>query len=164
VWDTSGTPGPSIRLTWGASANATSYDVYRNGSVYSTEVTQLSFINNANLVSGQTYSYYVIAKNSSGTTQSNTVSAGPMPSAPVSAPGAFTLSNDAPVWDTSGTPGPSVRLTWGASANATSYDVYRNGSVYSTGVTQLSFINNANLVSGQTYSYYVVAKNSSGTK
>ncbi|MFA6545765.1 MAG: hypothetical protein WCS99_15210, partial [Limisphaerales bacterium] len=53
----------------------------------------------------------------------------------VSGPGAFTLSNDAPVWDT-GIPGPKVNLTWGASSGATSYDLYRNGSLYSSGIAQ----------------------------
>jgi hypothetical protein len=161
VWDTS-IPGPKVNLIWGASSNATSYDLYRDGSLYSTGITQLSFLNSANLTGGQSYSYYVIAKNSAGTRQSNTINV-TMPAAPVSQPGAFTLSNDAPVWDTS-IPGPKVNLTWGVSSNATSYDVYRNGSLYSAGVTQLSFLNSANLTGGQSYSYYVIAKNSAGTR
>jgi len=161
VWDTS-IPGPKVNLTWGASSNATSYDVYRNGSLYSAGVTQLSFLNSANLTGGQNYSYYVIAKNSASTRQSNTINV-TMPTAPVSQPGAFTLSNDPPVWDTS-IPGPKVNLTWGASSNATSYDVYRNGGLYSAGVVQLSFLNSANLTGGQSYSYYVIAKNSASTR
>ena len=37
-------------------------------------------------------------------------------------PGAFTLSNDAPYWDTEPPPGPAVNLKWTASSGATSYD------------------------------------------
>ena len=160
--------GPSVILYWWTVDYATSYDVYRNGSLYRTDM----FLNSVvpaggtllrgifgSLTGGQTYSYYVIAKNSAGTRQSNTINV----TAPATPPGAFTLSNDAPVWDTS-IPGPKVQLTWTASSNATSYDVYRDGSVYSTGVTQLSFLSSANLTRGQTYSYYVIAKNSTGTR
>ncbi len=83
-------------------------------------------------------------------------------SSPVSSsPGAFTLSNSAPYWN--GT-APAVNLTWSQSSGATSYEVFRNGSLYASGVTQLSYLNSANLIGGQTYSYYMVARNSAGVR
>ena len=150
---------PAVNLTWTTSSGVTSYDIYRNGSLYSSGVTQTSFLNSGNLSAGLTYSYYVIARNAAGTRQSNTISV-TMPAAPASIPGSFTLSNNAPYWNSTA---PAVNLTWTASSSATSYDVYRNGSLYSSGVTQGSFLNSSNLSAGQTYSYYVIAHNSAGT-
>jgi len=65
---------PQIRLNWTVSSGATSYDVYRNGSLYSSGLTGTQFIN-ASVTAGTTYTYYVQAKNSYGSTNSNTVSA-----------------------------------------------------------------------------------------
>ncbi len=64
---------PAVNLTWGAASGATSYDLYRNGWLYSSGITITSFDNNANVTAGQTYTYYVIAKNANGSTQSNTI-------------------------------------------------------------------------------------------
>ncbi|PJA62748.1 MAG: hypothetical protein CO161_04810, partial [Candidatus Portnoybacteria bacterium CG_4_9_14_3_um_filter_44_9] len=66
--------GPAVRLNWTASTGATSYTVYRNGSLYANVlVTDLTFYNSANVIAGQTYTYYVQAKNAAGSTNSNTV-------------------------------------------------------------------------------------------
>src|SRR5581483_10608766 len=101
---------------------------------------------------------------SGGTTQSNTISVGPMPSAPSSGPGSFTLSNQTPVWDTTAPAGPAVQLSWTASSGATSYQVYRNGSAVGGSLSGTSFYNSTGLTSGQTYSYYVIATGAGGTK
>jgi len=83
----------------------------------------------------------------------------------VSPPAAFTLSNDSPVCDTSPPgPSPAVQLNWNASAGATSYRLYRDGGLYASGITGLAFYNSANLVAGQTYTYFVQAVNSGGTR
>jgi len=158
--DTASPVAPAIKLTWSASSNATSYEVYRNGSLYTT-VTGLTYDNTLNVVAGQTYSYYVVAKNSTGTTQSNSVSVPVSSSICGSAPGSLTVSAFARC-DTASPVAPAIKLTWSASSNATSYEVYRNGSLYTT-VTGLTYDNTLNVVAGQTYSYYVVAKNSTGT-
>ena len=130
-WDTVDPAGPAVQLRWNTSSNATSYEVYRNGTkIYPTSgvFSGTTFKNEIGLTSGQTYSYYIIARNSAGSRQSNTISVGPMPSAPVSQPGVFTLSNDPPYWDTVDPAGPAVQLRWNTSSNATSYEVYRNGT------------------------------------
>ena len=81
-----------------------------------------------------------------------------------SPPGSFTLSNETPVCDTDPPgPSPAVRLDWTSSSGATSYDVYRDSSLYASGITGMTFYNSANVVAGQSYSYYVQAHNASGS-
>ena len=63
-----------IRLSWGSSAGATRYDVYRNSSFYANVLTSLTFDNTANVAAGNNYSYFIRASNTTGTTDSNTVS------------------------------------------------------------------------------------------
>lgn len=74
--DTSLPAGPAIRLNWTASTGANSYAVYRNGNLYAHVLaTDLTFYNSANLIAGQSYSYFVRAKNAAGNviSDSNTV-------------------------------------------------------------------------------------------
>lgn len=89
VWDTTNPAGPAVRLNWSASTGATSYEVLRNGSkIYPTSgtFTGQTFYNSVGLVSGQSYTYQIIARNAAGTTGSNSISVGPMPNAPPSIP------------------------------------------------------------------------------
>ncbi len=164
VWNPAPPGAPAVQLTWTASTDATTYDLYRDGLPYLSGLTATSFYDNAGLAAGRTYSYHVIARNSSASRQSNTVSVGPMPAPPPSIPGSLTLTSDAPYWnDAAGA--PAVNLAWTASANATAYDLYRNGSIHAANLaaTQLSFLNDTNLAAGQSYSYYVTARNAAGS-
>jgi hypothetical protein len=77
-------------------------------------------------------------------------------------PGSFTLSANA-YCNTSTPAAPAVLLNWTTSSRATAYDVYRNGTLYANGNTETSFDNNLNVSAGQTYTYYVLAGNTSGT-
>ncbi len=167
VCDTTPPAGPAVRLNWTPSSGVTTYDVYRNGVLYSPGVPSgtLTFNNNANLTAGQTYTYFVRARNASGTTDSNTISVPISSTICASVPGSFTLSNQAPVCNTTPPAGPAVQLNWTPSSGVTTYDVYRNGALYSPGVPSgtLTFNNNANLTAGQTYTYFVRARNASGT-
>ena len=84
-----------------------------------------------------------------------------------SPPGPLTLTLEAPVCDQAAPAGPAVRLDWTLSANASNYDVYRNGSLDSpsgVSVSGTTFNNNAGVVAGQTYSYFIRAKNIAGTR
>jgi hypothetical protein len=68
-----------IRLNWTASANATSYEIYRDGTLYfptdGTKFTGTQFINKGSkVIAGINYSYYVKAINSAGNTNSSTKS------------------------------------------------------------------------------------------
>lgn len=113
-----------------------------------------------NTVSPQTsYSYRVRAYNAGGDSGYTTEVTLTTPEGP---PGAFTLSNTSPVWDSS-IPGPEVQLNWTASTDAGGYSVYRNGVIYSAGISGTSFLNSANLSPGATYTYFIRASNAAGT-
>ena len=145
-----------VNLTWTASANATSYDIYRNGSLYASDVTGTQFLNTYVTV-GTAYTYSMIAKNNIGTlaNSNGTVSATTI----MCAPGSFTLTATPTCSGTSS----AINLTWTASTNATSYDIYRNGNLYASDITGTSFLNTYLITAGSTYTYYVKAKNSAGT-
>jgi len=68
--------------------------------------------------------------------------------------GAFTLTV------TQGCNGYSNRLIldWTKSSGAATYDIYKNGSLYNSGITGLQFIDSINLTPGTGYSYFVQAK------
>ena len=76
-----------------------------------------------------------------------------------SIPGTFTLTLTS---ECSGT-NPQIRLNWTTSSGAQSYDIYRNGSLYSSGITGTQFINTT-VAAGTSYSYFVRARNSAGTR
>jgi N-acetylmuramoyl-L-alanine amidase len=149
-----------VNLSWTASANATSYDIYRNGILWDTNVTATNYVNTTNVVAGTTYTYSVKAKNA-GTTQvvnsNGTISATALNCA---TPGSFTLT----VAPECATTTSRVNLSWTASANATSYDIYRNGILWDTNITTTSYINTTNVVTGTTYTYSVKAKNTTSTQ
>lgn len=145
------------KLTWTTSANATSYDIYRNGSLYASSVAGPTYTNTA-VTAGTSYSYYVKAKNTTATQTTNSNGTQTVVAVNCNAPGAFTISATA---ECSGTTS-RVNLSWTASANATSYDVYRNGSLYASDITGTQFLNTYVTV-GSTYTYSMVAKNNIGT-
>lgn len=77
-------------------------------------------------------------------------------------PGAFTLSNDPPVWDAS-IPGSKVQLNWTPSSDVGNYAVYRNSTVYTAGIVGTSYLNSAGLMGGNAYTYFIRASNADGT-
>lgn len=147
---------PVVALLWSVSAGASSYTVLRNGASIGS-MTATSY-NDSNVTPGQTYTYMVRAVNAAGSADSNSAQA----SIPVAAcdapPGAFTL-NATPFCDTTGTPVTAVRLTWTASAGATSYAVLRGGSQITT-TTGTTYVDRN--VSGP-LQYTVRASNSIGS-
>jgi len=56
----------AMNLTWTAAAGATSYDIYRNGNLYASNITGTSFLNTYLITTGTSYSFYVKAKNAIG--------------------------------------------------------------------------------------------------
>lgn len=81
-----------------------------------------------------------------------------------SPPGSFTLWNETPFCDTQAPAGPAVRLNWTASSGADTYEVFRGGASLLSGITGTSFLNNLGLIAGQTYTYFVRASNSAGSR
>lgn len=146
------------RLNWTASANATAYDIYRNGALYASNITGTQYLNTA-VTGGTTYTYYVRAKNaSSGTNNSNgTLTANTLVCN--ATPGSFTLSATA----TCSGSQSAINVTWTTSANATSYDLYRNGNLYAPDLTGNAFLNTYLINAGSTYTFTMVAKNASGS-
>src|SRR5688500_8925725 len=162
---------PAVRLNWTASSGVATYDLYRNGALYPAGAgnTGTTFYNSAGLAAGQSYTYFVRARNSSGTRDSNTITVNLTSNVcGTASPGTFTLSNDAPLCDTNPPAGPAVRLNLTASAGVSTYDLYRNGGLLPSGVgvnlTGTTFYNSAGLTAGQSYTYFIRAKNSSGTR
>jgi N-acetylmuramoyl-L-alanine amidase len=145
-----------IKLTWTNSSNATNYDIYRNGSLYASNVTGTQYLNTY-ITIGTTYTYSVKAKNSTGTT---TNANGTLTTTSINCPpGTFTLTATPTCSGTAS----AIDLTWTASVNATSYDIYRNGNLYASDVTGTSFLNTYLITAGATYTYSVKAKNSVGS-
>ena len=146
------------RLNWTAATNATGYDVYRNGALYASNIAGTQYTNTL-VTGGTTYTYHVIAKNSTGTkTNSNgTLSAKTLVCN--AAPGSFTATLTATC---SGTQS-AINVTWTTSSNATSYDIYRNGNLYAPDLTGNSFLNTYLITAGTSYTYSVRAKNANGT-
>ena len=157
-----------IRLNWTPSSGVSTYDVYRNGSLFYSGLTGTQFINTT-VTAGTSYSYYVQANNSYGSTSNaNGTQWATAPSnCGCTSPGSFTLSAS-PSWDTSNPPSPhsvAVTLSWSSSSNATSgYAIYRDGGKLAN-ITGQSYLNDPPppaLLAGSTHSYYIVAQNSCG--
>ena len=153
-------PSPAVSLNWTTSQNASSYDVYRNGSLYASSNLGNTFYNSANLVAGQSYAYYIKAHNSSGSQNSNTISISIPNNICDSAtkPASFTLNQPSTSCNSTN---PQIDLSWGSSSGATSYNVYRNGTYYDNAYTSLTY-NNMSVISGTTYTYFIRASNSAG--
>ena len=165
-WTSDTSPRPGTHLSWTASANAISYDIYRDGQFRDThpyggsgtwEETNNSF------APGQTISYYLVAHdNVGGTFTSNTVDVfisgnvcQPPPSAPV-------LDGSA-ACDTTG-PRAVVNLSWSGSPTATSYVIARSPSSPPFPVTTTATAYTDTTVNaGVSYSYRVTATNSGGS-
>lgn len=140
------TPGDArVVLSWTASANATSYRVYRSGGLLGSPTT--TSYTDLGLTNGSAYSYTVVAVNAtSPSAASASVIGYPVAPAPAAPTGVTATAGDT-----------QVTLSWSAVANATAYRVYRNGvqiaSPTGTGWTDTALTN------GATYTYFVTAVN-----
>src|ERR1022692_432471 len=152
-------------LSWSASSNATSYDLYLGSgnppSVYGQNLSGTSSVVTTALNAGTTYYWNVVAKNSAG-------------SAPASSTWSFTTAASVPGQVTLTSPGSGATsqsttptLSWTASSNATSYDLYLGSSnppsVYAQNLSGTSSVVTTALNAGTTYYWNVVAKNSAGS-
>ena len=161
--------GTLPEFSWGAASGATEYQVYLrvSGGSYSrvATVTATSYTyDRTALAYSTTYEWYVIAANQGGT-RSSTASTFTTEAEPVDPPGAFTLSSPA---------NGAVRvsrnptLSWGASSDATTYEVWArtgsSGSFTMRAVRTTTSYEWQNLAADTTYQWYVVAKNTSGTR
>jgi PKD repeat protein len=106
-----------IRLNWTNSSGVSSYDVYRNSTLYYSGLTGTQYINSGNITVGTAYSYYIIAKNSCGSTASNIVSATAIScgSTTIGIVQLLSPSNGATL------PPGNITFTWNPVNNATKY-------------------------------------------
>src|ERR1022692_356157 len=154
-------------LSWSASSNANSYDLYLGNSnppsVYAQNLSGTSYVVSTTLNAGSTYYWNVVAKNSMG-------------SAPASSTWSFTMAAAVPGQVMLTSPGSGAAsqsttptLSWSASSNANSYDLYLGNSnpssvyVYAQNLSGTSFVVSTALNAGSTYYWNVVAKNSMGS-
>lgn len=108
----------TINLSWSSVSGATSYDIYRDGSYWTS--TSSTSITNSGLSAGTQYCYCVRACNSSGCS-GNSNQACATTNIPTPTPAAPSLSAMA-------TGASTISLSWNATSYATSYNVYQNGS------------------------------------
>lgn len=157
---------PQIDLSWTTSVGALNYDVYRDGVLLvSIFEAGRSFTNiGTGVTPGVTYTYFIRARNSAGTTDSGSLQATASSNCGATpGPGAFTLTSATP----SCTGTAQITLSWTASSGATAYDVYRDARLYSTvaSASTLTFVNaGADISPGITYAYFIRARNSTGTR
>ncbi len=132
-----------VNLTWTASTGSpTGYYVYRNSTQVGT--TSSTSYSDTGLTASTQYSYYVAAYNSYGTSGNSgtvnvTTSVAP---APTNLQGAAASSSQ-------------INLTWNASAGATGYQVFRNGT--QVGTPSTTSYSDTGLTASTQYSYYVKA-------
>jgi hypothetical protein len=161
----------AINLAWSdQSNNETGFKIERRpaiGVIWSALVTlgaNVTTYSDTQVASATGYVYRVRAYNGIG--PSNYSNEAAATSAPPGAPGAFTLTSDPPIWDSTSPPGPAVTLRWTAASGATSYEVFRDGLlVYpttSTPFTGRAFTNEVGLTPGGSHSFQIFAVNAGG--
>ena len=138
--------GDSVNLSWNTVADATSYNVYRDGSLIASS-TSNAFTDTA-LADG-TYLYEVSAVDDAGESTSKASVSATVNNEPPTAPTNLTAAAN----------GSNVNLSWNTVADATSYNVYRDSSLIASS-TSNAFTDTA-LADG-TYLYEVSAIDDAG--
>ena len=143
-----------VTLSWQASTDnigVTGYEVFRDGSSRGTVSTNQ--YNDTNVVSGQSYSYQVLASDLAGnkSAKSNALAVDvPLP--------ADTTAPSVPTGLSATTTTTQVNLNWQASTDnigVTGYEIFRDG--ISRGTVSTNQYNDTNVASSQSYSYQVLA-------
>ena len=131
--------GDKVIISWNPSANATSYQVFRNTSNTTTGAATLtnnhtvSSYNDTTAVAGTLYYYWVKACNVSGCSDYSLSDSGYRAASVLTPPTGVDASD--------GTYSDKVRISWNASAGANHYEVYRNTTNSLIGLFNLSMIN-----------------------
>jgi len=152
----------SATLSWGNSPNADSYDVYfGTNSNPPFLANQPGTSRTVTVTPGQTYWWKVVAKANCTTSTATTATWQFSIQLACNAPGSFSLTS--PSNGQSLSPTTSVDLTWGASANANSYDVYFGTSSNPPLIgNQPGTSRTVTVTPGQTYWWKIVARVSCG--
>ncbi len=153
-----GACGGEIVLSWTTVVSATNYKVFRIFGGVTTQIattTNLSFTDTG-LTPSTMYQYYVVV-NAGGIDSSPSNVISPLSSAQCPVPPPAPVLNGA----TGATCGGQIVLNWNNVSTATSYNIFRGGSLIAT-TTNLSFTDTG-LTSSTAFSYTIQAVNSFGT-
>lgn len=143
-----------FNLNWNSVSGATSYNIYKDGVLYASNVTSTSFIASG-LSASTTYSMQVSAVNIAGESNKSTILNTTTSAPPVTIPSAPTgLSS-------SGVTSSGFTLNWSSVSGANSYKVYKNGVLLSSNIVGTSF-NVTGLNASTNYSMQVSAVNTAG--
>ncbi len=149
-----------LNLNWTASTDnisVTAYDVYLNGTLYTTVTTNSATILGLN--SNTSYTIYVIAKDAAG---NNSVSSATLVATTLPVPDTTPPTSPRNLTH-SGVTGSSITLQWSKSTDnvgVSSYDVYVDG-IFSQSVTN-SNATISGLSPATSYSFFIVAKDANG--
>lgn len=169
-----------VGLCWAASSDdvgVTGYEVYQlttDGFVKVADPTGPS-ATVGSLVLGRSYTFYVVAKDAAGNTSepseliSTTATTGPSPTpTPSPSPGDVTPpTSPTGLRDYCVADGAGVNFCWDASTDdvgVTGYDVYRKTATgyIKVGSRTTTWFYETDVVTGQRYTYFVVAKDAAG--
>jgi PQQ-dependent dehydrogenase (s-GDH family) len=153
----------TFTLSWTASTDnvgVTGYDVYQDGiKINATNISGTSF-NVTGLIAGNSYDYYVVAKDAAANVSANSNTLN------VTTNGPDVISPTSPTNLLSSILAlTSFRVSWTASTDnvgVTGYDVYRNGIKINGSLVTNTFFDVTGLLSGLTYSMTVIAKDAAG--
>jgi fibronectin type 3 domain-containing protein len=150
---------PAVSVTWSGSAHAASYVVSRDGVEISGALpaTARQYIDGA---ASLAYHAYTVKASNARSYQSSSIASTTLSKAPCgSVPDTFTAS----VSGFCHQGAPAVRIDWSVASGASSYTVTRNGVTFPGQQTFAPGVYfDASVVTGQTYTYTVVASNANG--
>ena len=153
----------TLTVNWTAVSGATAYDLYRRsggcgaGSVIASNLAGTTY-DDSGLTASATYGYYLVAKNTCGSSAGGACAAVTTTSVPAAPTGLTATGTCA-----------AVDLAWTASAGATSYEIWRttnsncNTGMTNIGTSGVNAYSDASAVAGTTYYYEVRAVNECGT-
>ncbi len=145
-------PGPQVRLNWGAVGGAVGYRVYRNG--VAALIASTATVTDITVAASTGYCYAVAALDGAGNESAKSsqvcVVTGAAPPPTPTGLAAQLLA------------GPQVRLTWGASAGAASYRIYRDGATVPLFTPTATTVTDTSVFGNTTYCYTVAAVSTAG--
>ena len=131
-----GTYPDTIRVSWTASAGATSYEIWRgatanrNVSAKIGEISDISYMDTFDLAVGQTYYYWINGKNPAGASAFSAAASGYVSHVPAAV---------ASVSASNGTYFDKIEVAWPKTIGATSYELYRSSAAIPLAMRCISF-------------------------